>query len=231
MVKTWTFILAFAAVSAFGLGRYAAGEPLSDSARLRKLSLQIRGILPSAVEYAQLEAQSSSQREAFFQAMAQEYLRSGWGAQKISERILEDLRLSISEGLALVRNDRRTSEDLNLTGLTGGGTYEAMWDLVKDQNSWNTIYLTSEIIDLAAQNGVTRYLQTDQDKVDQFSTAAREAGYDPTTSAGVRAVLEAAKTDPERFGLKFKKMKTEALLLFIAGELERVYNVRGITGF
>lgn len=68
---------------------------LTKEARLRKLSLHLRGMLPSKEEYAQISTLSAEQTESFLANKAAEYTASLQFNKKMTTRLLEDIRIPV----------------------------------------------------------------------------------------------------------------------------------------
>ncbi len=138
------------AASLSSLGRSAGwipeGKLLSPAARLRKLSLHLRGITPTAAEYEGLTlAIPQGQSEIFFQRTIPEYLKSPQHIGKMIDRLDELFRLKTTTGLPETRYSLPAEMDPRI--LPGSETVNSLdllfEDLVKNNQSWDSL-LTSK---------------------------------------------------------------------------------------
>ncbi|MBL7715367.1 MAG: DUF1588 domain-containing protein [Bdellovibrionales bacterium] len=80
--------------------RASESTTLSDAARLRKLSLSVRGTLPATEDFKELEAaQKAGTSEEFFRSKARAYSRSEYAFERLTYRLRALFRLRHSEYL------------------------------------------------------------------------------------------------------------------------------------
>jgi hypothetical protein len=117
----------------------AKSSELSPQGRLRKLSLSLRGTIPSKDEFEQVtKLNDAKSLESFFQQKTAEYSASEAFVRKFSDRVLEDLRINTTE---------RGFEG-RFTEILVYNDYSANWaplyHLLKDGKTWNEILASQE---------------------------------------------------------------------------------------
>lgn len=83
-----------------GIQQYAHSSTLHPQARLKKLSLHLRGVPPSPQDYLELQtALSGNQLPRFFQSKTDEYLKSRQHVGKMVDRLQELFKFTPNRGL------------------------------------------------------------------------------------------------------------------------------------
>jgi hypothetical protein len=110
-----------------------SAEPLSPARELRKLSLHLRGVLPTAQEYEAL-SQASGDVRAFIAARKAEYLASPQHVSKMSERL--DALFKVS----LPSQPMEDFPDVELKGTSYLSGQDAQNDQLRVRNSMNALF-------------------------------------------------------------------------------------------
>ncbi len=130
--------------TARGFARTASerGQPtLSHEARLRKLSLHLRGVTPELAEYEELK--NAPDAAQFFEKKTTEYLKSPRYVAKMVDRLDTLFRLKLSSGLPESRDLNLLQVEPDPTLNPGGDIYNAMdflfAKIAKDNLSWDAL--------------------------------------------------------------------------------------------
>lgn len=112
-------------------------EPISDAVYLRKLSLHIRGINPSANEYSELKTIDPSLKEQYFARKISEYLKTEFYYKKMSYQVLEMLQIKTPTDAKL--------QDPNTTGFNypiqnlPSSTNDLIYQIMAKDLSWDQL--------------------------------------------------------------------------------------------
>ncbi len=131
----------------------ALSMEMTPEARLRKLSLNLKGALPTQEEYASVaKINDKANLEKFFSSKVFEYTKTDEFLYKFSDRILEDLRINIApEGGSSRRNQLYVYQTFN------GSNFAPIFALLKEGKTWDEILSSYEFgllelaVDAAAQ--------------------------------------------------------------------------------
>lgn len=187
--------LALAAVSTAimaGVASPAAGENLSPEARLRKMSLQLRGIVPHDSEFAQLRSLEGAAQAPFFLQKANAYVMSDLAADKLSDRLFEVLRFDLPETSLFLRDEtyRKASQD----GVDLARGFDRRMESLKDAitrqisagKSWDEILTTSDILYLPmAGQALSEFSQISAELSSKIATLGQQGV--PTASVQDKA--------------------------------------------
>ncbi len=130
------------------------------------MSLQIRGIVPTDVEYTELGQLEANAQEQFFVAKAKAYLNSDLAADKLSDRFFEVLRFDLPEQSLFLRDE--TYRKASATGVDLSIGFDKSMSSLKNViarqiaagKSWDEILTTSDVLFLPlAGQALTEYSQ------------------------------------------------------------------------
>lgn len=211
----------FLGIHSFGLlaPLSTQAEEISPAARLRKISLQIRGLLPAEQEYTELKNTSSDKLELFYKDKATEYSKSAWAETKFMERVFEDLRLDVPSTVMDPQYNYNTnnSADANMmaTFKTAGDltprlkprTIELFNSLMNSgrlalkAGNLDRLYLSdffAEVNTIFALSNSANDAARSQ-KMQMFLKIAKEAGHKLDSVASIEEALVDFKTNPSKF--------------------------------
>jgi hypothetical protein len=208
----------------------SAATTLNPAEHLRKMSLRVRGVLPDRAEFEELLLkQTIAEQNAFLKRKAEEYAKTRWAAQKLSERVSEDLRISTLERNPL-QDPRRTTRidstpkdavDVNLVRDSGQGY---VFSAIRTSRSLRELYLGRDFrIGVLTSSYVSELLRDRQASLLGFVRKAKAHGYDISKPTEVEAAMADLKETPERFG-EFRTQLSDAGLIFeTINELQKHY--------
>lgn len=192
---------------------------LTPAARLRKMSIRVRGIAPTSEEFQELSQLRNHQSfETYFVQKAKEYADSDWSELKLTERFIEDFRLQQTG-----REQREMREDAE-KGVPGLRPPVFSYRERLAQNLRSQIRAGATVYEILGNESLYRqfadelalaYLSQFRTRrnVLQFATVASGLGYNMRTVEGARDAIEAFRADPIRFNGKIwiPLTKNEAL--------------------
>lgn len=126
----------------------AGGRELSPAHRLRKLSLHLRGVPPSADEYAELgAAKRASRLGEFFEERARRYLAAEQHVGKMVERIDKLFRLRTPMGLTETRLLQPQSDPMMVPGAETLNALDLLGaEMARENLPWDRLLIASDYL-------------------------------------------------------------------------------------